>query len=78
MDDYTAILSLVFDVINAIIIWMMYAENGERVFTSRCWTENENPIDFRKALDEGRALLAHFDILVHNNMVHMLLKLFSI
>ncbi|KIM36664.1 hypothetical protein M413DRAFT_77847 [Hebeloma cylindrosporum] len=30
MDDYTAIPPLIFNIINAIVVWMMYVEKGEK------------------------------------------------
>jgi len=31
MDDYTAVPPLAFDIINAIVVWMIYVEKGERL-----------------------------------------------
>jgi hypothetical protein len=39
MDDYTAIPPLIFNIVNAIIVWMMYVEKGERIPYVAGWTE---------------------------------------
>jgi hypothetical protein len=78
MDDYTAIPPLVFDIINIIVIWMMYVEKGEGVLVTSRQTQSKDPIDFRKGLEQGRALLAYLNTLVHNNLVRLLLRPLSV
>ena len=39
MDDYTAIPPLIFNIINAIVVWMMYVEKGERISYLAEWTK---------------------------------------
>ena len=39
MDDYTAIPPLIFDIINAIIVWMLYVEQSERILYLAEWAQ---------------------------------------